>query len=182
VPSLTKDRIEKTGKEIVMQGVFMMNQPPSNTHRNGSVAAFTLIEAMVSLVIGAVMLTALYSSLVFGFGAVKLDREDLRATQILLQRMETLRLTSFSAIQNGTLTEYYDPNGLSSCYGATYTITITTNAPTSSDMPVQPVYYMNKMRKVTATATWTNANQLRTRSLQTYATQAGIQSYVYNHK
>src|SRR5262252_7399535 len=169
--------------EIVMQGRFMKNQTPSNTHRNGSIAAFTLIEAMVSVLVGAVMLTALYSSVIFAFGAVKLDREDLRATQILLQRMETLRLTSFAAIQNGSLTEYYDPNGQSnSCYGAAYTVTITTNAPTSSDMPVQPVYYMNKMRKVTATATWTNASQLRTRSLQTYASQAGIQSYVYNHK
>jgi hypothetical protein len=49
-------------------------------------------------------------------------------------------------------------------------------------MPVQPVYYMNKMLKITATATWTNANKLRTRSLQTYASQGGIQSYVYNHK
>jgi hypothetical protein len=49
-------------------------------------------------------------------------------------------------------------------------------------MPVQPVYYMSKMRKVTVTATWTNANQLRTRSLITYASQGGIQSYVYAHK
>jgi len=48
-------------------------------------------------------------------------------------------------------------------------------------MPVQPVYYMNKMLKVTATATWTNANRLCTRSLQTYASQAGIQNYIYSH-
>jgi len=149
---------------------------------NRSAAAFTLIEAMVSIVVGAVMLTALYSSFVFSFGAMKLDREDLRATQILLQRMETLRLTSFAAIQNGTVTEYYDPNGQTNSCGAAYTVTLTTNAPTSADMPVQPVYYMNKMRKITATATWTNGNQMRTRSLQTYATQAGMQSYVYNHK
>jgi hypothetical protein len=101
----------------------------------------------------------------------------------MLQRMETLRLTSFAAITNGTLTEFYDPNGITNgSGGSVYTITITTNAPTASDMPVQPVYYMKKMLKVTATATWTNGNQLRTRSLQTYASQNGIQSYVYNHK
>ena len=148
-----------------------------------SAAAFTLAEAMISILVGSVMLTALYSSFTFGYGAVKLAREDLRATQILLQRMETLRLTSFAAIQNGTLTEYYDPTGSTNgSQGSVYTITITTNAPTSSDMPVQPVYYMKKMLKVTATATWTNGNQLRTRSLQTYASQGGIQSYVYNHK
>ena len=145
--------------------------------------AFTLAEAMISVMVGAVMLTALYSSFTFGYGAVKLAREDLRATQMLLQRMETLRLTSFSAIKNGTMTEYFDPNGATNgSSGAVYSITITTNAPTASDMPVQPVYYMKKMLKITATATWTNGNQLRTRSLQTYATQGGIQSYIYNHK
>ncbi len=145
--------------------------------------AFTLAEAMISMLIGSVMLTALYSSFTFGFAAVKLAREDLRATQILLQRMETVRLTSFSAIQNGTMTEYFDPNGITNGRsGAVYAIKITTNTPTASDMPVQPVYYMKKMLKVTATATWTNGNQLRTRSLQTYASQGGIQSYIYNHK
>jgi hypothetical protein len=77
------------------------------------------------------MLTALYSSFSFGYAAVRLAREDLRATQILLERMETLRLTSFSAIHDGTLTEYYDPNGITNgAYGVGYTVTITTNAPT----------------------------------------------------
>jgi FlaG/FlaF family flagellin (archaellin) len=138
---------------------------------------------MIAVLIGTVMLTALYSSFTFGYGAVKLAREDLRATQIMLQRMETLRLTSFAAITNGALTEFYDPNGVTNgSAGSVYTITIATNAPTASDMPVQPVYYMKKMLKITATATWTNGNQLRTRSLQTYASQNGMQSYVYNHK
>jgi type II secretory pathway pseudopilin PulG len=148
-----------------------------------SVAAFTLAEAMVSVLVASVMLTALYTSFTFGYGAVKLAREDLRATQILLQRMETLRLTSFAAIQNGAATEYFDPTGSTNgSSGAAYTITIATSVPTASDMPVQPVYYMKKMLKITATATWTNGTQLRTRSLQTYASQSGIQSYVYNHK
>ena len=148
-----------------------------------SIFGFTLVEAMVAIGAAAFMLTALYSGLTFGFATVKLSREDLRATQILLQRLETLRLTDFSSIQTGTFTDYFDPTGATNgSSGTTYTITITTNAPTSSDMPVQPVYYMNQMRKVTVTATWTNANQLRTRTLQTYACSKGIESYVYNHK
>jgi type II secretory pathway pseudopilin PulG len=159
-----------------------MQCSPTNPSARRAEAAFTLVECVVGLLVAAVMLTALYSSFIFAYGALKLDREDLRATQILLQRMETLRLTSFSAIQGGTLTEYYDPNGqTNSSYGAAYTVTIATNAPTSADMPVQPVYYMNKMLKVTATATWTNANKVCTRSLQTYASQAGMQSYIYSH-
>src|SRR6266852_1403314 len=97
-------------------------------------SGFTLVETMVAVITGAVMLAALYSSFAFGYGSVKLAREDLRATQILLQRMETLRLTSFSAIQNGTMTQYFDPSGATNgSSGAVYSITITTNAPTASD-------------------------------------------------
>ncbi len=158
----------------------MRIQTSTNCSRS---SGFTLAETMVAVLTGAVMLAALYASFAFGYGAVKLAREDLRATQILLQQMETLRLTSFSAIQAGTSTDYFTPAGMTNgCAGAVYSITITTNAPTTNDMPVQPVYYMSKMRKVTVTATWTNANQLRTRSLMTYASQSGIQSYVYAHK
>jgi len=149
----------------------------------GLSSGFTFVESLVAIVAGAVMLTALYSSFTFGYGAVKLAREDLRATQILLERLEQLRLTSFSSLQSGTYKDYFDPSGTNNgSGGAVYTITLITNAPTSTDMPVQPVFYMNKMRKITATATWTNANQVRTRSLQTYASQNGIQSYVYSHK
>src|SRR4030095_27128 len=145
-------------------------------------SGFTLAETLVAILTGAIILAALYASFAYGYSAVKLTQEDLRATQILLQRMEILRLTSFSEIQNGTFTDYYDPSAVSDAKaGAVYTITITTNAPTSSDMPVQPVYYMNNMRKVTVTATWTNSNKLRTRSLLTYASKSGIQSYVYAH-
>jgi hypothetical protein len=141
------------------------------------------VEAMVAIGAAAFMMTALYSGLTFGFATVKLAREDLRATQILLQRLETLRLCDFSSIPTGSFTDYFDPTGATNGNSGTiYTITIATNAPTSSDMPVQPVYYMNQMRKVTVTATWTNANQLRTRTLQTYASSKGIESYVYNHK
>src|SRR5438477_12280048 len=114
---------------------MMKVQIPTNC---GSSSGFTFAETMVAILTGTVMLAALYASFAFGYGAVKLAREDLRATQILLQQMETLRLTSFSAIQTGTVTDYFDPVGLTNGNaGAVYTITITTNAPTSSDMPVQ---------------------------------------------
>src|SRR5690242_10160436 len=104
-----------------------IQKPTHYSQRSG----FTFIETMVAVFTGAVMLTALYLSFAFGYAAVKLSREDLRATQILLQQMETLRLTSFSAIQGTTFTDYYDPSGATNgTSGAVYTITITTNAPT----------------------------------------------------
>ena len=86
------------------------------TLTNGSLnsdSGFTLAETLVAILTGAIMLAALYASFAFGYSAVKLTQEDLRATQILLQRMEILRLTSFSEIQTGTFTDYYDPSAVS---------------------------------------------------------------------
>ncbi len=56
-------------------------------HFNGSAGAFTLVETVMSLVVVAVMLTTLYAAFAFGFGTIRLARQDLRATQILLQRI-----------------------------------------------------------------------------------------------
>jgi hypothetical protein len=123
---------------------------------------------------------ALYASFTCGFAAIKLTREDLRATQILLQRMETLRLANFANIQNATAIEYYDPADQAGGGGGTvYNVTLNAAPPTKNDMPAQPVYYTNNMLLVTATATWTNGNVVRSRTMQTYSARNGIEGYVY---
>src|SRR5207244_11091119 len=102
-----------------------------------------------------------------------------RATQILLQRMETLRLATFTNIPTATATEYYDPTDQATGGGGTvYTVTLATNAPTQADLRGPPIYYLTNMVKITATATWTNGNVLRRRTMQTYAAKSGIEDYV----
>src|SRR5215831_2494122 len=145
-----------------------------------SAAAFTLTETMAAMVLGMLMLTALYASLTFGFSTVKLSREDLRATQVLLKQIELLRITSFTNIHNFTTQDYYDPINSNANGGAVYNVTVACAAPSTADMPAQPVHYTNKMLKITATATWTNAHILRSRTIQTYVATNGIQPYVLN--
>ncbi len=147
--------------------------------------AFTLAEVLVAIFVGAVFLTALYGAFTFGFGSVKASREDLRATQVLVQQMETLRLLPFNSIQSYTTNIYYDTiDQTNGGGGAYYTITITPNTPAQSDLapPNMPavVYYTDSMRLITATATWTNGNVPQSRSLKTYATKNGLQAYVYS--
>ncbi len=139
---------------------------------------------MAAVFMGAVMLTALYAGIAFGFGTIKLEREDLRATQIMVEQAETLRLTPYASLQNFTTNVYFDPaDQANGSGGASYTITITTNTPAKSDLapPGMPavVYYNTNMLRITATATWTNGNVPRTRSLVTYAARNGLQAYVY---
>src|SRR5260370_1049469 len=100
-----------------------------------SIAAFTLAEVMVAVALAGVMLTALYAGITFGFSTVKIEREDLRATQIMVEQMETLRLTPYANLQNFSTNVYFDPSGSTNgSGGALYTISITTATPAKSDL------------------------------------------------
>src|SRR6266581_4841812 len=88
--------------------------------RTSSQSAFTLTEVLVALLVVSIMVVSLYTGVSSGFALVKLAREDLRATQIMLQRVETLRLykwsnfTDASYFSTNNYTEYYDPAGQAS--------------------------------------------------------------------
>src|SRR5204863_8890541 len=88
--------------------------PPPPRYRRA--AAFTLVETVVASFITAIMLPAIYASLAAGFSMVQVSRENLRATQIIVQRMEAIRLSPFTLIQNPSSyptnsTDYYCTNG-----------------------------------------------------------------------
>ena len=151
-------------------------------HNGKAVAAFTLAEAMVAIAAGAVLLTALYGAITCSYGTIKLAREDLRATQVLVEQMEKVRLTPYASLGNFT-TNVPMANGGS----GTYTISITTNTPTmaqltSPGLSNPNVLYASSMVRITATATWTNNNIPRVRTMQTYAAKNGTQSYIANHR
>ena len=152
------------------------------THNGKGMAAFTLAEAMVAIAAGAVLLTALYGAITYSYGAVRLAREDLRATQVLVEQMEKVRLTPYANLGNYT-TNVPMANGGS----GTYTISLTTNVPTMAQLTPPGVsnpnvLYTNSLLMITATATWTNNNIPRVRTMQTYAARNGTQSYITNHK
>jgi type II secretory pathway pseudopilin PulG len=148
----------------------------------GGILAFTLVESMIAVLVAAIMFIALYASFASGFATVKLAREDLRATQIILQRLENLRLCSFTNIQNSVETDYFDPkDAINGTAGTIYTFNLTATTPLTTDMGgtlAAPIWYRTNMLVITARVTWTNAGILRTRVMQTYASRNGMQSYV----
>src|SRR5712671_5237712 len=98
-------------------------------------AAYTLVEVIVSVLVLALMLISLYGGFSSGFAVVKLARENLRATQILMQKMETVRLLKWSQLLDTNnflqpaFQDYYDPSGTNAnAFGATYRGFVTTNA------------------------------------------------------
>src|SRR5213078_1435173 len=66
-------------------------------------AAFTLVEVMIGVLIMAAMFSSLYLGLGQGFAVIQTARENLRATQILQEQMETIRLYTWEQMTNGSV-------------------------------------------------------------------------------
>ena len=151
-------------------------------------AAYSLVEVIVAVLVLSVMLVSLYGGFSSGFAVVKLARENLRATQIMMQKMETVRLLKWSQLLDTNnflqpaFLDYYDPSGTNAnAFGAMYRGFVSTNVATG----VAPAYADN-MRAITVTIFWTNYSQgisntpiIRTRQMQTLVARYGMQNYVY---
>src|SRR5262245_41159562 len=77
-------------------------------------SGYTFAETLVAIWLLTSVLVSLYGAFSFGFSTIKLSQEDLRASQILLQKLETLRIYDWSKITNGyfptNFTAYYSTN------------------------------------------------------------------------
>lgn len=144
--------------------------------------AFTLAEVMVAVCILGVSCIALYGGLATGFVVIDSTRGELRATQILTQKSEALRLCSWSSLANLPIsfTETYDPAATNS--GTVYVGTVSTNVPAM--IPVLAAYRTN-MCIATITLYWTNYNGtqkiVHSRTNQTLIARYGIQNYIWGN-
>jgi type II secretory pathway pseudopilin PulG len=139
-------------------------------------AAFSIAEVTCGMAILGTVVAALMTGFTSGMFTMQMARENLRATQIMLERMETIRLYSWDQVcSNGFITTnftaYYDPN--STNQGTAYTGSITlTPAPISSS-------YSNEMKLVKVKLDWKTGNLSRTREFSSYISRNGIQNYIY---
>jgi type II secretory pathway pseudopilin PulG len=155
----------------------------SSVSRRACVAE-TVVEVMVGVSLLGLVFASLFSGMSMSTRLTQLAREDLRATQILLERMEGIRLFNWNQlVYSNTLcppkfTCSYSPFDSSS--GATgityYGSTVITNV---SFNPAAS--YSNQMRAIIVTVNWTNAGIPRTRTMMTYQAQYGEQNYTFNN-
>jgi prepilin-type N-terminal cleavage/methylation domain-containing protein len=140
--------------------------------------AFTLVEVMVSLVVLVVVFSGFYLCLSVGFAIAKVSRENLRASDLLQQQMEIIRLYTWSQINsNGfvpsTFTAPLDASSSAGNNGPVYSGQIViTNAPMSES-------YSNDHRLVTVTLTWNSGGVQRARQMSTLVSQFGLHNYYY---
>lgn len=145
-------------------------------------AAGTLVEVIVATVIIAIMGAGIIGSINYGMFVTQLARENARATQIMLEKLESIRLYNWTEVTNAgyvptSFVNYYDPQAPSNYQGTIYNGTITvSNAAFSAATPS----YAGNMRQFTVTLSWTTSGRIsHTRQLSTYVAKDGIQNYVY---
>jgi hypothetical protein len=142
-------------------------------------AGFSLIDALFAMAIAGIMFTALYAGLAFGFNIIKMARENTRATQIMLERMETVRLYTWSQFTNAGfistnkfVVPYYAVGGTNSSLVYTGQVLIAPSGLTNT--------YGNDMRKVTVRVEWKSIGKSnRVKTMSTYVANRGLQSYVF---
>src|SRR5262249_17210584 len=119
---------------------------------------------------------ALFSGFTSGFFTMQMARENLRATQIMLEKTETLRLYSWDQINTTnfvppTFTAPYDPNSTNS--GIVYNGTMTIGP-----CPLVTTY-KDDMRQVMVGLIWRTGSLNRSRTFTTYIARNGLQNYIY---
>ncbi len=135
--------------------------------------AFTLVEVVVGAGILALTIVTLYGAFSFGFSTIKVSQEDVRADQILVQKLETLRVYDWTNIVNNyvltNFTAYYSTNG-----GVTYdgSLSVTPFVATTANES-----YTDSLRQVTVSVDWISGGVPRTRSMTTLVSQYGIQTF-----
>ena len=142
-----------------------------STKQRDATSAFTIVEVLIAMAVAGVALMALYGSISFGFSMVKATRENLQATQILMDRAETIRLASWPEINDpALLPRTFETNWDS--LGVLYSGVMTVSA------PAQTWSYASDMRLVNITVNWTNGARPQSRTLQTYVSRYGLHRYL----
>ena len=139
----------------------------------------TLVDVIMSVAIIAIMCTGLVGALTYGFFTMGMARENQRATQVLLETVETIRLYNWDQVNsNGfipsTFTGVYDPQAPTGQQGITYYGRINTATANVGSSNVN-----SRLRLMTVTLNWTNRGIAHSRTNCTLIGQDGIQLYVY---
>ena len=149
--------------------------------------AFSLVEVLFAVAIVGSLMVSLYLAIASGVGIVQATREDLRATQILQEKMETIRLYTWEQINsNGFIPATFtapfyatnivsgNSNVYSSMAGLTYTGSVTIVS-----LPFTDVAYSNDLKQVNVTLQWISGKRLQSRDISTIVSHYGLQPYIY---
>jgi type II secretory pathway pseudopilin PulG len=142
----------------------------------GGRSAFTMVEVLAAAGIAAVSVATAFSGFTLSHAFSRAAREDLRATQILAHKTESIRLLSWKDLEScpARFADVYDPGSMAggaTMYSGTICIGAATNLPDN-------LSYKSELRLVTVSLCWTNTcggkGVAHSRSMQTLAARRGL--------
>ena len=149
-------------------------------------AGFSLPEVLVSIMLVSIVTVSLYAGITQGFVVVDVGRDNMRATQLMVNTMEIVRLYNWDQINsNGFIpTNYttflYPTNTARANLAAGATLANRrAQVEIGITTPNLGTTYQTNMRQVQITVTWTNQNVVRSRVMTSFIAEEGIQKYVY---
>jgi len=149
-------------------------------------SGFTLVEVVCAVFVAAIAASVLFAGFSNGFALLRTTREDMRATQILMQKTEAFRLFTWQQLTNAQaqepmFQEHYFPGGAATnSPGPIYCGTVSTTGPAINLSDNPP--YKTSLHLITITLVWTNDTGskpvVHSRQMQTLSALAGMQSYL----
>jgi Tfp pilus assembly protein PilV len=159
------------------------------SHLRRSLAAFSIVEVLVGAMIVGVLFVSVYSGISHSFLVIQRSRENLRATQILTEKLELIRLYTWSQITqpgvvpNQFTNEFYPVGVYAANGGIKYTGTVAFVSPAVSSYNYQGnCSFTGAVRKAVVTVRWSSAGsagRLQTRTMETLVSSNGLQRYLY---
>ena len=140
-----------------------MTQKPANA-RDG----FTLLEAMIAVMILGFVLASVLVTVSQSARYLTDIRRTARASQVLQQEMEYIRLLDWTALQSAT-NSFSDPSDTARLYAGKITQSAYDSYGSTSTVV-----------KVTLTVTWTNqVNRVLTNTLTSLVGNGGLNKYIF---
>lgn len=165
---------------------------------------FTFVEVMVGMAVLGILTVGLYSGMTYGYKSIQVNQENLRATQIILEKLEVIRAFTWQHLvgtQDPDMTDddedaekfditdpddpvlddepaFYVPKTFTATYNPG-----NTNKPGfiyNGTVTIQPgavsEAYSNSMLSVKIDLTWNSGSGTRTRSFRTSFAEYGLQN------
>jgi len=151
-------------------------------------AAFPLAETMVATLLLGTLVVSLYAGMSAGLAYTAMVREELRATQVMLEKLEGIRLYNWEQLNTSgfiptNFTAFYLPNPTNPATGSgvVYTGTLTIQPVTLDPSPP----YADDLREGVVRVRWVsgsgNPAVVRERETRTLVSRYGLQNYIFSN-
>ena len=141
------------------------------------------METLIAMGIFGLAFMSLFAALNSGVSTVRSTRETVRATQILEEKLDTIRLYTWNQVTSGYVTNvFYVPfcptNNLPRAVrpagaGCTYTGIVSI-----VDAPITESYKTN-LKQITIDLYWPSGGHARHARMKTFVARYGMQTYIY---